>query len=262
MTEDYIPSSKSTVCCLKCKSTVTLINFSKHYDSKQCQSGGKFKTEKLTHCKHCNQSFSEFTHQQIGSHSRWCKSNPKSEIDRLKQSEICKNRKGEDFHIKDIESWKDSLSKARERGCYTEESYKKSIETRRRNGNLLHTEESKQKMSVSARNSKHQRICKKSHKFVDKIGREFIFDSSWEDAMAIRLDELSIYWIRPNPIEYNLNGKKRNYFPDFYLPEYDLYLDPKNPYCIKVQKEKLDIVSNQINLLILESIESCKNFTL
>lgn len=215
------------------------------------------KDEKSTHCKHCNQSFSEFTPQQKSSHTRWCKLNPNLEINKLNQSERMK-----DFYIKNIESWKESLSEARERGCYTEESYKKSIETKRRNGTLLHTEESKQKMSVSARNSKHQRVCKKSHKFVDKIGREFIFDSSWEDAMAIRLDELSIYWIRPDPIEYNLNGKKRNYFPDFYLPGYDLYLDPKNPYCIKVQKEKLDIVSKQINLLILESIESCKNFTL
>lgn len=29
------------------------------------------------------------------------------------------------------------------------------------------------------------------------------------------------------------DGKQRRYVPDFYLPKYDLYLDPKNDYLIK-----------------------------
>ena len=45
-------------------------------------------------------------------------------------------------------------------------------------------------------------------------------------------------------------GIERNYFPDFYLPLYDLYLDPKNKFAYKVQKEKIDILKI-IGLIIL-----------
>jgi len=95
-----------------------------------------------------------------------------------------------------------------------------------------------------------------------KVERLFKFDSSWEDAMAIRLDELNINWDRPKAIQYELDGKLRNYFPDFYLPDYDLYLDPKNPYCYEQQKAKLEIVSKMINLKIITSLIECKQFNI
>lgn len=75
-------------------------------------------------------------------------------------------------------------------------------------------------------------------------------DSKWEVEVAILLDSLNIKWTRPNPIEWvDCSNKKHRYFPDFYLPKYDIYLDPKNPILIEKQKEKLDIVSKQINLI-------------
>lgn len=77
------------------------------------------------------------------------------------------------------------------------------------------------------------------------------FDSGYEVKIAKWLDSNNIKWFKVyEPILWmDIKGKQHKYFPDFYLPDYNLYLDPKNPYCIKQQKEKLDCVSKMINLL-------------
>jgi hypothetical protein len=57
--------------------------------------------------------------------------------------------------------------------------------------------------------------------------------SRFEMIVAISLDENNIKWTRPSPLKYiDPTGKQRNYFPDFYLPEYNVYLDPKNDFLI------------------------------
>jgi hypothetical protein len=49
-------------------------------------------------------------------------------------------------------------------------------------------------------------------------------DSSWEQKLAKSLEEHKIEWERPSFFKLS-NGKR--YTPDFYLPKYNLYLDPK-----------------------------------
>lgn len=73
-------------------------------------------------------------------------------------------------------------------------------------------------------------------------------DSSWELTIATLLDQCSIRWIRPKYIKYNIDNKSRRYFPDFYLPEYDLYLDPKNPYGMKTDSEKMKAISTIVKI--------------
>ena len=64
--------------------------------------------------------------------------------------------------------------------------------------------------------------------------------SSYEKLVAEILDKLNIDWIRPKSMFYfDMDGKRRRYFPDFYLPKYDLYLDPKNDYLITKDKVKI-----------------------
>lgn len=45
------------------------------------------------------------------------------------------------------------------------------------------------------------------------------------------------------------NNKVRRYYPDFYLPDYNVYLDPKNPYCLERDKEKLNYITNIVSLI-------------
>ena len=87
-----------------------------------------------------------------------------------------------------------------------------------------------------------------------------MLESSWEFRVATRLDELQIKWIRPDPIPWeDSSGKTRLYYPDFYLPGIDTYLDPKNPYCMKLDEEKMRIISSQVQL-IFGPIEHILNF--
>lgn len=154
------------------------------------------------------------------------------------------------------------IKDAHAKGAY-KNAPQKAIETKTARGTLKHTQETIEKLRNSARNSTHQRRMRKTHDFVDKNGRIFRFDSSWEDALARRLDDLCIRWNRPNPIPYqDAEGVTRRYFPDFYLPDYDVYIDPKNPYVQRLQEYKIKTVSEDITLIILSSIKECLNFNI
>lgn len=85
-------------------------------------------------------------------------------------------------------------------------------------------------------------------------------DSSYEFRVAKSLDDNNIKWERCSKFVYFDNkGLKHTYTPDFYLPEYDIYLDPKNDYLINnirkgwefSDKTKIDWVMKQNNIKIL-----------
>jgi hypothetical protein len=76
------------------------------------------------------------------------------------------------------------------------------------------------------------------------------FDSLWEVEYVKFLEDQNIPFIIPSPIYwFDDKQKSHKYFPDFYIPILDLYVDPKNPIVIIQQQTKLNIVSKQINLL-------------
>ena len=89
-------------------------------------------------------------------------------------------------------------------------------------------------------------------------GRVFL-ESSYEFDVAKELDENGIKWIRPSKkdafvYQYPEEDKERRYFPDFYLPDYDVYLDPKNNYRIKQDMRKIRIVAqtHKVRVIVLE----------
>jgi hypothetical protein len=126
-----------------------------------------------------------------------------------------------------------------------------------------HTDETKEIIRQKALASCHRRILRATRKYTQKDGTVVLLDSSWEEALAIRLDELDIKWIRPSSIEWvDKEGKVHKYFPDFYLVDYDLYLDPKNSYVYKISTEKISKVLEVLpNLKIIHTLEECKNFS-
>lgn len=82
--------------------------------------------------------------------------------------------------------------------------------------------------------------------------KDIWFDSRWEVLVAKSLDENNILWERPS-VGFVWTDCGRKYFPDFFLPEYNLYLDPKNPY-LQI-KDALKIFEaqrrNNIKVLVL-----------
>lgn len=88
---------------------------------------------------------------------------------------------------------------------------------------------------------------------------DMLFNSSYELRYALYCEEHNInYVLHPKPIPYIFNGEQHLYFPDFYIPSEDKYVDPKNSYLINYPQkhlgisdtEKISIVSQQNNVNI------------
>lgn len=92
---------------------------------------------------------------------------------------------------------------------------------------------------------------RKTYRYFNKNTQDFvILESSWEFVIAEYLDQHVIIWTRPKPISWSdTAGKLHLYYADFYLPSYDVYLDPKNPWCMARDKSKMLAVSKFITVI-------------
>lgn len=152
----------------------------------------------------------------------------------------CKNR------IKSTPAWNKGLTKE------TDERLVKSGKTysdRVKSGIIIphftgktHTIESCQQISEKLSINNRGGRCKWYE--VDGVNVQ----GTWERDIAIKLKELGITWIKSKKKEYTLkyeiNGKIRNYTPDFYLPDYDVWLEIKG-FWWGNDKEKMRIVKEQ-----------------
>lgn len=91
-------------------------------------------------------------------------------------------------------------------------------------------------------------------------------DSSWEIMMATRFDKLKVNWKRDNSIFFlwvDENSMQHKYYPDFYLPKFDKYVEVKGFWTVKI-RDKMDRVvkQNSFNLEILESVKAIKEWNL
>jgi hypothetical protein len=95
----------------------------------------------------------------------------------------------------------------------------------------------------------YQNGSRKDTQFLNKNTGEYVrLESSWEVAVAQKLDDAGVIWMRPAPIIWSDHDLPRLYYPDFYLPDHNLYLDPKNPHCMKLDVEKMRSVSDLIDI--------------
>lgn len=89
-------------------------------------------------------------------------------------------------------------------------------------------------------------------------GTEVIMDSSWEAKLAVLLDRLEIKWDRGDHLVLDYQtprGRKRKYIPDFYLPDYDIYVEVKGYWTDAAKLKVADVEQRHgIKLLILESL--------
>jgi len=197
-------------------------------------------------CKHCTKSFSFNSVSEKANHSRWCDLNPKKSeyLDGLNKTRGKITSKSRDKARK-------SISKAHSRGAY--KHIDRSITSKGRKHSAKTIELIRQK----ALQSNHRRLRKG---IINYNG--IILDSSWELALAKRLDELKIKWTRPGPLKWvDKDGNKHNYFSDFYLEEYNIYLDPKNPAAYENQKEKIKILQeNYSNIKFIRTLKECVEF--
>lgn len=200
-------------------------------------------------CQYCNKLCKNDNSKR--NHERLCKLNPNKQ-------EHPKGMLGKISHKKGKTKYTDkSLMKASETL-----KYRISIGEVKGASGRLHTEETKQKLSIIACN-RLQKHSKYSKNIEYKPG--VILESSYEVDLAKILDQLNIEWIKVRKgYIWNDNGKIRRYIPDFYLPKYDLFLDAKNDFLIEKDSLKIESAKklNDINIIVLSKQQITKDFIL
>ena len=132
-----------------------------------------------------------------------------------------------------------------------------------------HSEESKQKIKDSIKqnienNNWHLSFSKS--RTIEYKGIKF--QGSWEVEFAKYLDNKNIKWERPHKTyKYIFENENHRYLPDFYLPEYNLYIEIKG-YPTSRDFSKWEQFPNDLdiyfgddlyNLGIIESYKKCYN---
>jgi hypothetical protein len=257
-------SVKTKYQCLKCNNLFSAKggNYKKHI---QVCDGSFEPFVKLFSCKHCSITFESLSNSERANHSRWCKQNPKREEYVNKLKGVAGLRSG----IDRVALMREARQKSGKTNQYTKAKIEGSnVPVNPRKGltgfkGTPHTEETREILRQKALASKHRRLVRSVRSYTKKDGTVVQLDSSWEEILAKRLDEICVEWVRPEePIPYvAADGRTHNYFPDFFLPRYNLYLDPKNPAAINAQRDKIDSLKKMMdNLIIIETREECANF--
>ena len=90
-----------------------------------------------------------------------------------------------------------------------------------------------------------------------------LMDSKWELELAQWMDEKGIVWDRSKKRHqlfwFDANGVNRRYYPDFFIPKMNIYIDPKNPYLMQKDKYKLEKVIERNNVeIVFGNLDSIK----
>lgn len=193
-------------------------------------------------CVYCNKECKN--ENSLRNHIRFCKCNP--------------NRKESPFvkFNSEREHGENQYTKAKRLGLskpeISEETRKKLSETAK---NRKHSEETKKKLSDAAKRNNFGGWH--TSKVVEYNGIKL--DSSYELTFAQDLDKNNIKWERPKPLYWKLDDSEHRYYPDFFLPEYGVYVDTKNDFLINnvnprfgiTDSEKIKLVEAQNNVKIL-----------
>lgn len=238
---------RTKIKCELCGREISKSNFTKHLETHKNGNFDKFNNMiHLDHddlfCKYCGKECKN--KNSLAQHEIRCKENPD------KINTIIDGFNNKSNHI----AWNKGLTKE------TDNRIKKCSETFHKNHKLgkhksfshQHTKEHKQKMSILAKKNGLGGFAWRKGILYNNIK----LDSSYEVIVAKSLDENNIKWERPNRIKYFIGNEEHHYTPDFYLPEYDVYLDPKNDFLINNPNpktgifdiDKIKIVEEQNNI--------------
>ncbi|MCA8835653.1 MAG: hypothetical protein K8953_11275 [Proteobacteria bacterium] len=92
-------------------------------------------------------------------------------------------------------------------------------------------------------------------------------DSGWELVMARRLDEIGILWTRGyHRIPWQDSfGEWFEYEPDFYLPDYDAFIEVKGEHLMRIDETQSDkqafITGHCKDVVFVRSEKECKQFS-
>lgn len=218
------------------------------------------------YCKYCEKECKN--KNSLAQHEIRCKSNPdKIEV---KSNFIKYNEKLRNGEVEKI--YKNHYDKAKKLGL---EKPIMSEETKRKIGeaskNYVWTKERKEShskiMSDVAKNNPESystnNVCGRSKrgKYIDSYNNEVVLHSGWEFLVAEYLDNNNIKWtnIIDEELLYFWEGNERRYYPDFYLPEYDKYIEVKGYERERdLKKWNIDDLNNRLILIKINEVNLIK----
>lgn len=246
--------SRKEVGCKICGKMFTVNNIEKHLHAHENHPKRYLKKYALTHdgliCQFCKKELKN--RRSLVQHECTCKNNPNRRITPFMN---------EDEHGNNIpkrSAWNKGLSKETS-DVLKHKAEIQSKTTKNRPGHK-HTDAEKQNLREHAlKNGFGGFNMHKKTIFVDGIA----VDSSYEKIVAESLTENNIEWKRCIRFKYiDDKNKLHHYTPDFYLPAYDVYLDPKNDFLINninpilkfrdVDKIRWVMEQNNIRVIILD----------
>ena len=113
---------------------------------------------------------------------------------------------------------------------------------------------------------RRKKLWSKKSDYTKLDGSIVSMDSTWEVMMAARLDVLGVAWKRDKSLklEYKTRGgRKKNYIPDFYLVDYDVYIEVKGYWTDAARHKMKDVQErNPVRILLLESLSEISELQL
>lgn len=118
---------------------------------------------------------------------------------------------------------------------------------------LSHTDATKRKMSeIAKKRQLGGQFCGRHFWYKSISGDRIHMHSSFEIKVAESLDGNGVSWTRPEALSWvDKERETHRYYPDFFLPQFDVYLDPKNDYLIATDIEKIKRASVQNECIVL-----------
>lgn len=196
-------------------------------------------------CKYCEKICKN--DNSLRNHERLCKNNPNRQI--LKSNFIDYNKKKKDENI----PTSNQFIKAKQEGRIENVSEETKIKLSKAFKGRILSEYHKSRISQGMmravkRNPESYSSSNVNGRTKKVVYKDFVLDSSWEYEFAKWCDENDIKWDRnKDGFEYEWEGL-RTYFPDFYLPDMDLYVE------VKGYERERDICKYKsvINLIVLK----------
>ena len=187
-------------------------------------------------CPYCSKQYK--TINALRSHKGYCKSNPNS------VEHPAKRRTGKNNPM---------YGKKTSNQFTSNPNFEVSTETKQKISKAL-----KGKKWSKDRKEKHSKIMSEivknkpeSYRHGNKGGRTKIYEykgyklrGTWELKVAMYFDSIDIKWTNHvKSFSYVYKGKERQYYPDFYLPDYNMYVEVKG-YETERDKHKWLVVEN------------------
>ena len=194
-------------------------------------------------CKFCKKECKNTN--SLKNHERLCRENPNRQI--IKNGFTEYNRKLKNHEVTRRTGNQFTKARRENRIYVVSETTKNKI--REFASKRRHTDIEKQRISstmkIVARNNPEIYSLSQIHKRTKHYTYNGIrIDGTWELLFLKYLDQLNIRWERcKTPFEYIWNNSTHSYYPDFYLSDYDVFIEVKG-YETARDLEKYKVVPN------------------